>query len=113
MGFSFAERWLGRHKRQKALVKADETVEPFNSEFVRAVITGGAQGLFAVDIDDRHVGRVLQQTGAYGEVEIERASQYVTSLDNALVVGAHVGSIAIPLSRRCNHVTAIEANPRS
>jgi FkbM family methyltransferase len=33
--------------------------------------------------------------------------------DNLLIVGAHIGAIAIPVSLHCRSVTAIEANPRS
>ncbi len=81
------------------------------SGFVRGVITGGGQGLYAVNIEDEFVGKELRETGEYGAGEVARAAQFLTKEDNALVVGGHVGTIAIPLGRRCNHVTAIEANP--
>jgi FkbM family methyltransferase len=81
------------------------------SGFVRGVITGGGLGLYAVSVEDEVVGKELRETGEYGAGEVARAAQFLTKEDNALVVGSHVGTIAISLARRCSHVTAIEANP--
>ncbi|MGO8710916.1 MAG: FkbM family methyltransferase [Rhizomicrobium sp.] len=69
------------------------------------------QGLFAVGAEDEFVGRSLRETGAYGLAEIALAARKISRNDDVLVVGAHVGTLAIPLARLCNHVTAIEANP--
>ncbi len=78
---------------------------------VRAVIAGSPQGLFAVGAADAFVGKSQLEAGGYGHEEIERAAGLLTPGDDVLVVGAHVGSIAIPLARRCRHLTAVEANP--
>jgi len=43
--------------------------------------------------------------------EVERAARHFGPDDEVLVVGAHVGTIAIALAARCRHVTMIEANP--
>lgn len=76
-----------------------------------AVISASAQGVFATGIEDAFVGRSLRETGRYGQAEIEQAAGFISPSDNVLVVGAHIGAIAIPLARRCRHLTAIEANP--
>jgi len=78
---------------------------------VRAIVTQTEQGLFAVGAEDAFVGGSLREYGSYGVREIERAAAFVTSNDDVLVVGGHVGSIAIPLARKCRHLTVVEANP--
>ncbi len=81
------------------------------AETLRAFITQSAQGTFAVDSQDRFVGRALREHGSYRRAEIARAAALVSPDDTILVVGAHVGSIALPLARQCRHLVAIEANP--
>jgi FkbM family methyltransferase len=95
--------WTGLTGRRQAAVGG--------SNFVRGVITGGSQGLYAVNVEDQFVGKELRETGEYGAAEVAGAASFLTKEDNALVVGSHVGTIAISLARHCRHVTAIEANP--
>jgi len=45
--------------------------------------------------------------------EIKRATQCMPVGGRALVVGAHIGTIAVPLSRSCSELVAIEPNPRA
>jgi len=78
---------------------------------MRAIVIETAQGVFAVDHEDAFVGMALRNSGAYGRAEIERATSLISPDDNVLVVGAHIGSIVVPLAKRCRHVTAVEANP--
>lgn len=49
----------------------------------------------------------------YGQAELDRLAPYVGPASRILVVGAHVGTLAIPLSRLCREVVAIEANPHT
>lgn len=95
--------WIGMSRAKAGATRSDKSV--------RAVIAGTPQGVFAVDSQDAFVGRRLREQGAYGLAEIEQAASLISTSDNVLVVGAHVGSIAIPLARRCRHLTAVEANP--
>jgi len=81
------------------------------SGFAHAVVTRSEYGSFAVGIEDRYVGASLLATGKSGHAEVERAAAYLQPEDNVLVVGAHVGTVGIPLARHCRHLTAIEANP--
>lgn len=80
---------------------------------IEGVIARTDQGLFAVDVEDMVVGKSLLKQGRYGDDEIERASKFLTTGSNVLIVGAHIGALAIPLAKRCAHVTAIEANPKT
>lgn len=81
------------------------------ANFIKGVITASPQGIYAVNIEDQFIGRSLRETGSYGAQEISLALQHMKPSDKVLVVGSHVGTIAIPLARSCAHVTAIEANP--
>ena len=82
-----------------------------DSSFLTAIVTASPQGRFAVGIEDDVVGQSLRKTGAYGLDEVERAARHFGASDEVLVVGAHVGTIAIALAARCRHVTMVEANP--
>ena len=76
-----------------------------------AVITETEHGLFAVDPEDRVVGRQLVKEGSYGAEELARLKALVSSQSNVLVVGAHIGALVIPLCKSCRAVVAFEANP--
>ncbi len=78
---------------------------------VRAVVVAADGGLFAVDPEDYGVGRHLRMTGRYGVAELERLRPHLGPDHRVLVVGAHVGTLAIPVARLCREVVAIEANP--
>ena len=79
----------------------------------QALLVESRNGLFLVDVEDLYVGRHLSAQGEYGSAEIERLKQHVDMEADVLIVGAHVGSVAIPISHYCRSVTAIEANPRT
>jgi FkbM family methyltransferase len=78
-----------------------------------AVIAKTDQGLFAVDPQDFDVGRSLRQEGHWGQAELKRLAPHLQPQANVLVVGAHIGSLVVPLARLCQQVVAIEANPKS
>jgi FkbM family methyltransferase len=77
----------------------------------RGVLVKTDQGYFCVDPDDQFVSKSLQDSGAYGAGEIELAASHMDRSSRVLVVGAHIGAIAIPLSKMCRELTAVEANP--
>lgn len=78
-----------------------------------AIITQTEQGLFAVDPQDFDVGRQLRKHGEWGESELARLLPYLSPQSQVLVVGAHIGSLVVPLARHSQAVVAIEANPAS
>jgi FkbM family methyltransferase len=78
---------------------------------IKGVVVKTAQGWFCLDPDEQFVSKSLLESGSYGLDEIERARQYLKPASKVLVVGAHIGTIAVPLSRLCAEVVAIEANP--
>jgi FkbM family methyltransferase len=78
---------------------------------VYAVVVKSENGLFAVDPEDFVIGRALRTEGAWALGELERFRSYVTRDSRVLIVGAHIGTLAIPISKLCKEVVAIEANP--
>ncbi len=70
-------------------------------------------GIFVVDAADLEVGGKLRTKGEYGTEEINRISNYITDKSSVLIVGAHIGSLAIPIAKKCSKLVAIEANPRN
>ncbi len=70
-------------------------------------------GIFIVDAADLEVGGKLRTKGEYGIEEINRISNYISDKSSILIVGAHIGSLAIPIAKKCLKLVAIEANPRN
>jgi len=77
---------------------------------IRAIITESENGIFAVDPEDLEVGEKLRK-GGFGLDEIERLGKYLNDESKVLIVGSHIGSLAIPLAKKCAELVAIEANP--
>ncbi len=79
---------------------------------IKAIITHSENGIFAVDPEDLEVGEKLR-TGGFGIEELNRLKKHISKESNVLIIGAHIGSLAIPLSKNSKHLTAIEANPNT
>ena len=79
---------------------------------IKAIITNSENGLFAVDPEDLEVGLKLR-SGGFGLEELERIKKFINKESKVLIVGTHIGSLAIPLSKHCKEITAIEANPNT
>ncbi len=79
---------------------------------IKAIITNSENGLFAVDPEDLEVGQKLR-SGGFGIEEVERLKKFINKKSKVLIVGTHIGSLAIPLSKHCKEITAIEANPNT
>ena len=79
---------------------------------IKAIITNSENGLFAVDPEDLEVGQKLR-SGGFGIEELERLKKFTDKESKVLIVGTHIGSLAIPLSKHCKEITAIEANPKT
>lgn len=80
---------------------------------VKSVIVDSKNGILAVDPRDLEVGYKLRNYGSYGLEEITRINQLITTKSNVLIVGAHIGSLVIPIAKNCNKVVGIEANPNN
>ena len=80
---------------------------------VKSVIVESKNGTLAVDPRDLEVGLKLRNNGSYGLDEIAIINELISTQSNVLVVGAHIGSLVIPIAKNCNKVVAIEANPNN
>jgi len=77
------------------------------------ILVNGVEGLFLVAPDDMYVGRHLRKTGCYQRKELSKLGQYITEKSEILVVGAHIGSIGIPLAMKAKSAIFVEPNPSS
>ena len=80
---------------------------------VKSVVVESKNGTLAVDPRDLEVGLKLRNNGSYGLDEIARINELISAQSNVLVVGAHIGSLVIPIAKNCNKVVGIEANPNN
>jgi FkbM family methyltransferase len=76
------------------------------------LVVRATNGDFLIDVEDQIVGRKLAK-GSYGADEIARIQTLVDPSSRVLIVGGHIGSLAIPLSTSVSAVDVIEANPKT
>ncbi len=94
-------------------VKKGELINSLVGPYAKALLIETANGLFAIQPDDFGVGGDLRAYGNYGTAQIDLVAALLNNSSKLLVVGAHVGTLTIPLARLCSSVTAIEANPQT
>lgn len=70
-------------------------------------------GLFALPAFDTSFTAAFRKGRSYGRDEVERITALVPPGRSLLIVGGHIGTLAIPLSRHASDVTVIEANPNT
>ncbi|HEY0121505.1 MAG TPA: FkbM family methyltransferase [Rhizobium sp.] len=79
--------------------------------YARGLLIEGKRGLFVVDPEDSSVTGWLLSEGTYAENELALASSFLGSKSDVLIVGTHIGALAIPLSKQCKSMDVVEANP--
>jgi len=107
--FQKSLRW--KKKALKATIRR-KVLERFGVNAF-GVAVRAESGAYIIDPADAGVGKQLLTTGEYNRDEIEKIATFLFPQSKVPVVGAHIGSLVIPLSRRCKSLTAIEANPRT
>lgn len=83
----------------------------FFGNYATGIFIEGKHGSFVVDPEDNSVAKSLLQSGEYSESELNIANNLINIKSNVLIVGAHIGALAVPLSKKCNLMDVIEANP--
>lgn len=68
-------------------------------------------GIFAIAADDVALAAALRGNIAWSQGEIDEILADATPASRILFVGAHVGTLVIPVAKRVADVVAIEANP--
>jgi FkbM family methyltransferase len=79
--------------------------------YTKALLIDTQEGLYATDPEDYEVGWRLRKEGKFEPEQLNFLKGMINAESKVLVVGAHIGTIAIPLSRICAYTAAIEANP--
>ncbi len=82
-------------------------------EHIAAAIMRSGTGIYAIDIEDDIVRPRAHGHKSVVEEEIRRVAQFIDRDANVLVVGANIGTVAIPVARMCRDLWAVEANPRT
>ncbi|MFN0120820.1 MAG: FkbM family methyltransferase [Blastocatellia bacterium] len=77
------------------------------------VVARANGALFVVNLEDRRVHYDLRMLGKWEDDYLGMLGQRVSRAGDALVLGAHIGSLAIPLARQCREVIAFEPSPPS
>jgi FkbM family methyltransferase len=81
--------------------------------YAEAILADTRQGLFAVDPEDFYVGRKLLHQGGCSEDELLRLQNLYNDRSKVLIVGSHIGILAIPIAKRCKELVVFEASPRN
>lgn len=70
-------------------------------------------GVFSISADDVALATALRNNIAWSQGEIDEILADATPTSRILFVGAHVGTLVIPVAKRVADVVAIEANPNT
>lgn len=70
-------------------------------------------GSFVLDPEDGFISEALLDKGVYNDEEYQVLKSIVSRDSDVLIVGAHIGTHAVRLSRDCRSLIAIEANPHT
>lgn len=76
-----------------------------------AVLYAADNGLLLVTLEDNTIGRKLGRHGTYAQGALAELFALLTPEARVLVVGAHVGTLLVPLAKRVRAACGIEANP--
>lgn len=105
----FAHRLYGDQRRRLLSWLTRRVLGPHGA----GILVEANGGYFAIDSADAEIGLRLRFAGGFALEEISRLTPFLGQEGRALVVGAHIGLLAIPLAHKCSQVVAIEANPRT
>ena len=79
----------------------------------KGILCSTDNGLLVVGADDLEVGRLLAFKGYYEDHALSELYQLVTRESDVCLIGAHVGTLLVPLAKRANTVVGYEANPET
>lgn len=71
------------------------------------------QGIFCIDPKDKYVSNSLVKDASYGLTELQRLSEFTNWSTRILILGGHIGTICIPISKIAKEVVVFEANPNT
>jgi FkbM family methyltransferase len=77
----------------------------------RGLLTQTQDAFFLIDPQDYAIGWQLRTDGAYGADQLAILNKVLNEDSHLLIVGGHVGTIAIPVAKKGISTVVIEANP--
>lgn len=115
INFEFNDSLTTEENRDPLLkmVKHSHLVKKLIGDYSRLILAETEYGFLAVDPEDCVVGYQLRFNGTYGRNELRLINTFINENSNVLIVGAHIGSLVVPVSRIVAKTTAIEANPKT
>lgn len=90
-------------------LKAKKRKKIFGDHAV-GIIYESKNGTIALPIQDTTIGKQLGFKGNWDIKEINKIKDKCTSEDVVYVIGTHVGTLLIPLSKKVKHIVGYEAN---
>ncbi len=78
---------------------------------VEGLFVDTANGQLIIPMTDFHLARHLAYSGTYDMVQITRLLTHINEQSHVLIVGGHIGALAIPLGKKAATLDVIEANP--
>lgn len=79
--------------------------------YAKAILTQAENGLLLVPPSDMFVGRKLCFNGRYDHEDLQVLLRACSGDSSVLVVGAHIGALAIPLAKKTKSLVGVDANP--
>lgn len=84
-----------------------------NEKFTKGILVETGNGDYLVQPEDKCIGLSLRHHGESSAGQIEYLSNFISSKTKLLIVGAHIGTLAIPFASMAKSVVAVEANPQT
>lgn len=69
------------------------------------------QGLFVVDPRDQFVSRGLLEYGGWASSALKLLSALIDKDSTVVFIGPHIGTLLVPLAKRCSQIFGYEADP--
>jgi FkbM family methyltransferase len=101
--------WEGR---ARAAHERRERLRSFGPN-VRGLYVVSEEGSFVLDPEDGSISQELMEQGLYNDWEYKVLESIISKESDVLIVGAHIGTHTVRLSRHCRSIIAIEANPKT
>jgi len=81
--------------------------------YVKGILFKTAYGDLVAHVCDIEISRSLGFDGEYGNFQINFLKKIISNEDTIYIIGAHVGTFTIPISRHCKAIYAFEPNPET
>ena len=88
-------------------------LETLHGRFAKGIYIDTGSHRFVVSASDAFVGRSLASNGSHAGSELQVLKALVSPESRVLILGAHIGSLGIPLACHVRSVVFVEANPET